>query len=1859
IPMQRLVYCMSHHVNKAAEASIGFIQCLPGCFSLFRLSALIAVFDKLARVPANGHDHMCMKLGEDRFISVLLRLYGFEMRYCADAIVMTHAPESVGDLLVQQRRWINSTVHVVKRTLQYMADLVPEDDNDWEVHEAGYGLGGLSSRAAAAAAAVASSAGDAVPTSQKTMPRLPPAPVVSLIQQARVQRRLRAASPSVTTFRRFNLFEKYYTLVSYMSSLFAPAFSVLALVSAATYWFEGDLTPSRMIMALLAVSFGLVLMIGFKTMMILLRNTNHWYGAWLVQPAKRLKEWELRITLMATMYQSIVFMVAFGTLVKQTVSNPTGVAAMQVYIFISLLVGPQVVYLEDFKLTASCAEIITFFFMTPFLYMIVPVYAFLNSDDGSWGTRENEQGGGASASRRLRFCETLTEWFCCVRHVQVDERAHSGGNPAADVALLWQRLHEVYQEIVPKKSLQATDMAALLKSSNIDDKGVLKLRLKLHARIRLIKEFCAMLMTMQQHVREGIQDAVPAASAGAGADDGEQAATVRMTELLVNAQKHLDQWNLLRPRTRTRRSAGEVHDAGVRRLQASAEPTQPASGFMTPPGSRLLLSFPALLEQGPGASTVEQLLLTLALTHPDMATRTQAVNTLAIARPLQPDTVNALLDHVLEHYPEYAAPAGAASLTTVGLSAGSAGVPAAGGCEASCPARNPFCAVTTTEPDACEKDCKHWCAARDRFVAAVVALVQRRVHAEEHGDARGAGERSSRAARAAKSRHLSFATPTGAAPRSLQARARSLAVATLLNFKAGLTRRYDKSWGSDSTGASLSIVVHDLISLRIGLLEGYVRVDVINTVEFVGSLIGMFYFSFIDGEASFQGYAQYAEDAASDISARAYGAQQAADPVSRAADPRLSLVASLGAAQSAMTRDAPSLPAVAKLLFDFKTLTTPVNSVLQNVADTLATTEQTYSIVTDLVQQTGLVRSMDTLLLRFNLSMQLLASSAAVPADVQNALLATSSRTQTIDSLATSLASVTKAQFLSAATARLSADMAAGSATLATQSSLHSLIANAARRHSEVAAAISVHARVLTVRRASESTGIRTEMHAAVSESLLAAANVMSSIAHRTSTTSPGKLVDSAHATVLAALPSSKRNSAVLRDLKSALSMVDDRAAFTGLSTTGLPPFTQLADCDVDIRATNATRVAATKFPGVSFVTLRCDAQLLNSSAPAGSPAVAFTVPRKFSTFLPRYVSAVERVQKQRTTIRAALLLHAEQLVTASRAFIAKANAPLATRSLNVGASSVASQYAAAEALTRLLAPAQELADQLVRLPTASTSVTALGSQVTALDTALTRAIASREAACSAVMSVNSTYSLLVPRLKSLLNATAAAAGWIDSLADIRNAIQSDARAQRIRLGGADGERLLSDAGMSGSLVRVGSVRPLQAGLARTGFDGIGLAFSDFQASFARLSGSQSAVSNIMQQATTLLTRLTGSTSQLEAMRNVMDTLARVSDQVGDIPAVAKKLHAVVRAVMPVFIELPQVPAVVDSIADIRQPLTSLINGLQTFNRSTFPNSRREPLAALTSSFRGLVQAVDDALPSANVSMTANELSMALYAFRDTQLKSLLRSAESIRQGRAVLQNIIDQGVALASVAPVCNVWLAGAEHALAQVRAIKPVLENASAAVTAMASPVSTVSALAAQAAAVQSMWQPVVNGSLASSVDNMFARLETALASAVPGVSCSNLYARSCISARAQALNTINALLSTTFSLSATHSVVATAAFRQILDVSTADAVEKLAARFQTTGLYAQATSELLQDQVQSASAVAARANAITISSTLPASLAAAQAAFQSLATASRDLARQTPNLLSSTLRFRVAAAQVPRMITDIMRGHATIVK
>ncbi|XP_041347263.1 chitin synthase chs-1-like [Gigantopelta aegis] len=109
---QKFEYAISQWLQKATEHVLGCVLCSPGCFSLFRGSALMHcdVIGKYSTLPTESRDYIQCEQGEDRWLCNLLLQNGHRVEYCAASDSFTFAPEGFNEFFNQRKRWIPSTI---------------------------------------------------------------------------------------------------------------------------------------------------------------------------------------------------------------------------------------------------------------------------------------------------------------------------------------------------------------------------------------------------------------------------------------------------------------------------------------------------------------------------------------------------------------------------------------------------------------------------------------------------------------------------------------------------------------------------------------------------------------------------------------------------------------------------------------------------------------------------------------------------------------------------------------------------------------------------------------------------------------------------------------------------------------------------------------------------------------------------------------------------------------------------------------------------------------------------------------------------------------------------------------------------------------------------------------------------------------------------------------------------------------------------------------------------------------------------------------------------------------------------------------------------------------------------------------------------------------------------------------------------------------------------------------------------------------------------------------------------------------------------------------------------------------------
>uniref|UniRef100_A0A8C4Q0L8 chitin synthase n=1 Tax=Eptatretus burgeri TaxID=7764 RepID=A0A8C4Q0L8_EPTBU len=123
---QKFEYAVGHWLQKSAEHVFGCVLCVPGCFSLFRASALMHrnVAGKYTANSLESKHLVQYDQGEDRWLSTLLLQHGYRLEYCAGADAYTNAPEGFSEFFNQRRRWGPSTMANLVDLLQSSPETV-------------------------------------------------------------------------------------------------------------------------------------------------------------------------------------------------------------------------------------------------------------------------------------------------------------------------------------------------------------------------------------------------------------------------------------------------------------------------------------------------------------------------------------------------------------------------------------------------------------------------------------------------------------------------------------------------------------------------------------------------------------------------------------------------------------------------------------------------------------------------------------------------------------------------------------------------------------------------------------------------------------------------------------------------------------------------------------------------------------------------------------------------------------------------------------------------------------------------------------------------------------------------------------------------------------------------------------------------------------------------------------------------------------------------------------------------------------------------------------------------------------------------------------------------------------------------------------------------------------------------------------------------------------------------------------------------------------------------------------------------------------------------------------------------------
>ncbi|XP_078106768.1 chitin synthase 1 isoform X2 [Sander vitreus] len=109
---QKFEYAVGHWLQKTAEHVFGSVLCSPGCFSLFRGSALMDdnVLKRYTTTATRASEYVQYDQGEDRWLCTLLLQQGWRVEYNAASDAYTNSPEEFKEFYNQRRRWGPSTL---------------------------------------------------------------------------------------------------------------------------------------------------------------------------------------------------------------------------------------------------------------------------------------------------------------------------------------------------------------------------------------------------------------------------------------------------------------------------------------------------------------------------------------------------------------------------------------------------------------------------------------------------------------------------------------------------------------------------------------------------------------------------------------------------------------------------------------------------------------------------------------------------------------------------------------------------------------------------------------------------------------------------------------------------------------------------------------------------------------------------------------------------------------------------------------------------------------------------------------------------------------------------------------------------------------------------------------------------------------------------------------------------------------------------------------------------------------------------------------------------------------------------------------------------------------------------------------------------------------------------------------------------------------------------------------------------------------------------------------------------------------------------------------------------------------------
>lgn len=114
--LQDVRYYFSYKIMKAAESVFGCVSCLPGCFSAYRRTCVLAVLDKWINATVLGEHG---NFADDRSLTNQI-LRDYKIIYDDEALATTICPEKWKQYIRQQARWERSYLREIWKTGKFI-----------------------------------------------------------------------------------------------------------------------------------------------------------------------------------------------------------------------------------------------------------------------------------------------------------------------------------------------------------------------------------------------------------------------------------------------------------------------------------------------------------------------------------------------------------------------------------------------------------------------------------------------------------------------------------------------------------------------------------------------------------------------------------------------------------------------------------------------------------------------------------------------------------------------------------------------------------------------------------------------------------------------------------------------------------------------------------------------------------------------------------------------------------------------------------------------------------------------------------------------------------------------------------------------------------------------------------------------------------------------------------------------------------------------------------------------------------------------------------------------------------------------------------------------------------------------------------------------------------------------------------------------------------------------------------------------------------------------------------------------------------------------------------------------------------